>query len=363
MAPTVVRAGAGKIHREAADSIRILFLGGTNFVGPAIVDVALERGHEVTLFNRGVTNPWLYTYLERLVGNRYPERGAGLDALRGDRRWDAVIDTWQGSPLAVERTAELLRDRVDAYVYISSIAVYQGVNYCKASFDESAPLPVAEMPDSFDVELPYPVRKQLGEAAVTEALPDRHGILRAYSIIGTDARGELAGVPYWPIRLYRGGDVLAPGDGEDATQWTDVRDLAEFTVHAIETDLCGTYNVSRGRTPFREFLEGLARLSPEPVRLHWVPAEFLLDQGLRSFTDVPLWVWRGEVEKGFFYASAERARNAGLHPRSVAQTFGPVLDAYLLHRGANRTAPLPDAVIARREEEILTAWRVHREGS
>lgn len=351
------RAGAGPIHRKASRPLRILFLGGTNFVGPAIIDVALERGHEVTLFNRGTTNSWLYTWLERLVGNRYPDRAPGLKALDGNRRWDVVIDTWQDSPVAVDLTAKLLRDRVDSYFYISSIAVYQGLNYRKSSFDESAPLPPAEMPDSIDAQLPYQRRKQLGENAVARAFPGRHGILRAYGIVGTDARGRFIDPPpYWPARLYRGGEILAPGDGLDHTQWTDVRDLAEFTLHAIETELHETYNVSVGATTFENFLRGLGELSPESAGLTWVPAEFLFERGIRSFVDVPLWVWREETEKGFFYASTKKARAAGLHPRSIAETFGPVIDTFLRdHPDFDFTAHGP--AIARQEKELLAAWR------
>ena len=359
--PGAARAGSGAIHRQSPNPLRILFLGGTDFVGPAIVDVAIERGHEVTLFNRGMTNPWLYTHLERLVGNRYPDRGPGLGPLAGDRRWDAVIDTWQDSPVAVELTAKLLRDRVDAYVYISSIAVYQAVNYRQKSFDETAEPPPAEMPESIEVELPYPVRKQLGEEAVAGAFPGRHMIPRAYGIVGTDARGHIQDPKgaYWPMRLRRGGDVLAPGDGEDRTQWTDVRDLAEFTVHAIEEEVYGgAYNVSRGAT-FREFLTGLASLSPDNVEaeLTWVPAEFLLAHDLRSWSDVPGWIWRHEREPGFYYASTEKARAAGLRHRSITDTMRPVVDAFLRHHeGFDFGDPETGFEIARREEEILALW-------
>ncbi|HUF17014.1 MAG TPA: NAD-dependent epimerase/dehydratase family protein [Thermoanaerobaculia bacterium] len=358
--PRGARAGAGTIHRKASRPLRILFLGGTDFVGPAVVELALERGHEVTLFNRGTTNPWLFTHLERLVGNRHPDREPGVKALQGERRWDAVIDTWQGSPLAVELTARLLQERVGSYTYISSIAVYRGRNYRKESFDETAPLPPAEMPDSFDVELPYPVRKQLGEAAVAQSFPGRRPILRAYGIVGTDARGKFVEdrPPYWPIRLRRGGDVLAPGDGEDFTQWTDLRDLAEFALHTIESSLGETYNVSQGAT-FKEYLKELATLSPgsRETRLHWVPAQFLFERGIRSFVDVPGWVWRGEVEKGFFYASTKKARAAGFHPRSAAETFRPVIDAFLRHYdGFDFTDSERGVAIARREQEILSAW-------
>lgn len=347
-------AGAGPIHAPHHRPLKILFLGGTDFVGPAIIDVAVARGHDVTLFNRGQTNPWLFTWLERLKGNRFPDRNEGLAALRGDRTWDIVIDTWQGNPLLVKKTAELLRDRVGAYFYISSIAVYQDLNYRKASFDETAELPPARMPDSPDAEQSYPVRKQLGEAAALDVFGDRAAIFRAYGIQGVDATGKLSGINYWPVRvIVEGGRVLAPGDGDDFTQWTDVRDLADFVVHALENRIRGIYNVSTGTT-FRNFLEGLARLAPHEVRFQWAPVEFLADRGVEEFTDIPGFVWRKSWGPGFFYASTERALEAGLRPRTIRQTFGPMIDAYRLHHADHDLRdPESGPEIGVRESELL----------
>ena len=364
--PGRARAGAGSIHRAAARPLRILVLGGTNFVGPAVVRLALERGHEVTLFNRHVTNPWLFTHLERLVGNRYPDRGEGIRPLAGDRRWDAVVDTWQESPLCVRETAELLRERTGYYAYVSSIAVYQSRNYRREVLTEDMALPEASMPETTAAELSYPARKQLGEQAVAEALPERHGIFRAYAIVGTDGRGRLdyGGARalkscYWPIRLREGGEVLAPGDGSDPTQWTDVRDLAELIVHCLETETFGTFNVS-AKASFRDFLHELAGLSGAEPSLTWVPAAFLFERGLAPFTDVPGWVSHTEVESGFYRASTERARRAGFRPRSVAQTYRPVVDTFLRdHPEYDFTEPGYGPAIARRERELLAAWREH----
>lgn len=365
--PRAASAAAGTIRSRASQPLKILFLGGTNFVGPAIVELALERGHEVTLFNRHVTHPWLYTHLERLRGNRYPDRDAGLDPLRGSREWDAVIDTWQDSPVAVELTAKLLQERVGFYAYISSIAVYQG-SYGLQSFDETAELPSATMPDTIDVELPYPKRKQLGERAVARAFPARHGIFRAYGIVGPDARGRLdiddvkrgLAAAYWPIRLRRGGHVLAPGDGADRTQWTGLRDLADFVVHAVENRLGGAYNVSQ-KARFREFLGSLAALSPSAPELVWVPAEFLFERGIRSFVDVPGWVSRTEEECCFYHASTEKARAAGFRPRQVRQVYRPIVDAFLRHHADfDFRHPEHGVELARREEELLAGWRRSR---
>lgn len=361
--PRGALAGAGSIHTRAARSLRLLVLGGTNFVGPEIVRLAIERGHEVTLFNRGITHPWLFTHLERLVGDRYPDRGAGLAPLGDRRRWDAVIDTWQDSPLCVRLSAERLRERTGYYAYVSSIAVYQGDNYRRPVLDEEMALPAATMPPSTAAELPYPERKQLGEEAVRGTFAGRHGVFRAYGMVGTDPRGRLdnpefglAHNCYWPVRLSRGGEILAPGDGRDPTQWTDLRDFAEFIVHCIEGRIGGTFNVS-ARATMRELLEELAGLSNAERTLTWVPAEFLFDSGLTSFVDVPSWVSLDEEESGFYKASTERALAAGFAPRSAADSFRPILDAFFQH---HREFDFADAeagvALARREKELLTAW-------
>lgn len=353
-------AGAGPIHRRHDRPLEILFLGGTGFVGPAVIDVAVSRGHQVTLFNRGETNPWLYTWLERLRGDRVAS-GGDLSALQGDRKWDVVIDTWQGSPLAVRDTAELLSDRVNAYFYISSIAVYQDPNYRKEKFDETAQLPPAEMPESLEVQLRYPVRKQLGEEIVRDLYGHEFGIFRAYGIQGTEATGRLSSINYWPVRIIaETGPVLSPGDGKDFTAWTDVRDLADFVVHCAENRIRGVYNVGTGMS-FEQYLVELARLAPHEVDLRWAPAEFLEEQEVEEFVDVPGWVWRGSSGPGFFRASFERALDAGLRPRTVRQTFGPMIDAYRLHHTDHDIRdPKLSAEIGAREGELLRkleSWR------
>lgn len=358
------RGGSGSIHTRGARPLRILVLGGTNYVGPRIVELALERGHEVTLFNRGITHPWLFTHLERLVGDRYPDRGNGLARLGERRRWDAVIDTWQQSPLCVQESALRLAERTDYYAYVSSVAVYQGDNYRRPVLTEEMALPPATMPTSTAAEIHYPQRKQLGEQVVAESFPLRHGIFRAYGMVGTDPRGRLdnpefgmAHGCYWPIRLRRGGEVLAPGDGNDPTQWTDIRDLAEFIVHSLENHVTGTFNVSSCAT-MREYLDQLGGLSRADRVLNWVPVEFLFEAGLESFVDVPSWVSLREIESGFYRASTEKAVAAGLKPRSVAESFRPILDAFLQHhRDFDFQDPDHGVALARREAELLSAWR------
>jgi 2'-hydroxyisoflavone reductase len=340
----------------------LLVLGGTSFVGPHLVSEALARGHRVTLFNRGITHPELFPTLERLRGDRLADDG--LAALAGGRRWDAVIDTWQGSPVAVAESAALMAGRVAHYAYVSTIAVYGGANYRQPGYSERSPIPdPGPLPRDRSASLDYPRRKRLGELAVQQAFPTASSLHRAHGIVGTDAAGRLdhpeigiAGKAWWPVRLAVGGEVLAPGEPTDTTQYTDVVDLARFVVGCVEERQSGAFNVCETAT-LRDFFAALIAEARADVQLTWVPAAFLFERGLESFTDVPFWVSHGELEGAFYQASTERARVAGWRPRPIADTFGDVRRAFFLHhRGFDFGDPEHGIELARREGEVLRAW-------
>ncbi len=312
---------------------KILFLGGTEYLGPATVSSALRAGHEVTLFNRGRTNPHLFPDLEKLRGDRYPDRGEGLAALGGTRQWDAVIDTWQGPPVLVDQTAELLTGRVGSYTYVSSVAVYGGENYRKAGIDEEARLPTLRpMPRDPAADLDYPRCKQYGETVVRLRYPDAHHVHRAHAIIGTLPNGDVSDLSqaYWPARVDRGGEILAPGAPTDTTQWIDVEDLATWIIDCIDSRRRGTYNVLRTQT-MNEFLLGMKAITGTASTFTWVPARELFDQGVGSWGDVPLWISHQEPESGFCQISDRKTRDAGLRVRPMADTFGRVLRAFRAH--------------------------------
>jgi 2'-hydroxyisoflavone reductase len=344
-------------------TLDVLVLGGTNFVGPHLVASALARGHRVALFNRGVTNPDLFPGLERLRGDRLAD--GGLAALGGERRWDAVVDTWQGTPLAVAESAALLAGRVGHYAYVSSIAVYGSRNYRVPGFHEGAPLLDLRdgPPTEKTVDVPYPARKVYSERALVSALPQAHSLHRAHGIVGLDHAGRLdnpeiglAAKAWWPVRVAAGGEVLAPGARTDTTQYTDVTDLAAFVVHCIEEQRTGPFNVCETVT-MADFLAAIRQEARSDARFTWVPADFLVAQGLESFVDVPLWVSHQEVEGAFYQASTERARAAGLRLRPVAQTFGEVRRSFFLHHaGFEFGDPGRGIALARVEREVLAAW-------
>ena len=244
--------------------MRLLVLGGTKFLGRHAVAHALAQGHEVTTFTRGRTNPDLFPEAEHLTGDRDGE----LDALRG-RSWDGVIDTSGFLPRVVRLSAELLRDAVERYVFISSISVYGEPE------DE---------PDSEDIQQHYGALKRACERVVEEVYGDRSTRIRAGLIVGPyDPTDRFT---YWPRRLAAGGDVLAPGDPEQPVQLVDARDLAAWLVQLALHGPGGTFDATSPATTFGDVLERLRG----DANLVWVDAQEVLDAGVEPWMELPLWL-------------------------------------------------------------------------
>ncbi|HYG69011.1 MAG TPA: NAD-dependent epimerase/dehydratase family protein, partial [Anaeromyxobacteraceae bacterium] len=237
---------------RAAKGKRILILGGTGFLGPALVELARPRGHVLTLFNRGKTRPQLFPDVEKLQG----DRDGKLDALAG-REWDAVIDNSGYVPRHVKLSAELLAPRVKRYLFVSSISVYR--DDVPPGSDEDAPLQTIADPANEDVRANYGALKALCEQAAEAAMPGRTAVVRPGLIVGPGDPTDR--FTYWPVRLDRGGEVVAPGDGADPTQVIDVRDFAAFMLGLVEGEDTGTYNAV-GPTPprpMKDFVESIRK--------------------------------------------------------------------------------------------------------
>ncbi len=318
--------------------MKILLLGGPKFVGRAVIDAALGRGHEVTLFNRGTTGAELYPELERIVG----DRDGGLDGLRG-RDWDAVVDTSGSLPRVVAESARLLADAVAHYVFVSSVSVY-------ASFaepvDEDAPVASLSEPGSEDVGKDYGALKALCELAVEDAFPERATRVRAGLLVGPhDPTGRFT---YWPHRLARGGDVLVPGPAWRPVQLIDVRDLAAWIVTAAATRLAGTFNAT-GPTTMGAVFDAARRAAGTSARAVEVDDAFLADHGVGEWMELPLWIdTRNEDWRRFMEVDTSRATDAGLTLRALDDTVAATLvDA----------VPVDGVGLApERERELLAAW-------
>ena len=224
---------------KPARPLQILVLGGTGFLGPHFVEAARAKGHQLTLFNRGKSNPTRFSGeefkdIEQLQGDRKSD----LSALEGGRRWDAVLDTSAYFPADVTRSAQLLAKRVEQYVIISSISVY--ADNSTPGADETAAL--ATIPDPGAAKEitgeNYGALKALSEQAAQKELPGRTTVIRPGLIVGPGDHTDR--FTYWPARAARGGEILAPGTPADPTQFIDVRDLAAFLLHAIENRTVGT---------------------------------------------------------------------------------------------------------------------------
>ena len=328
--------------------MRILIIGGTRFLGRHLVDSALARGHNLTLFNRGKTNPHLFPQLETIIGDREKD----LDKLQG-RIWDAVIDVAGYVPRIVRLSAEVLRDTVSCYVFISSISVYD--NFRKVGIDESDL--VGKIEDETVEEITgetYGPLKALCEKAVQDLYDERALIIRPGLIVGPyDPTDRFT---YWPVRVARGGDVLAPEKPEAPIQVVDVRDLSDFIIKLIQENASGIYNATGPDYDLTigRLLEVSKGVSGSEANVHWASVEFLNQNKVEAWSDMPTWVPDDEEGAGFSRVNVSKAIEAGLRFRPLEETVRDTLEWA-------QTRP-PDhqwraGLTPEREAQVLAAWK------
>jgi 2'-hydroxyisoflavone reductase len=332
--------------------LNILFMGGTGFIGPHMVRAVAALGHKVTLFNRGKSNPGLFKDLELIKGDRLTE---DIQQLAG-RRWDLIIDSSCYVPRAVDMLmGAVALGAVQQYIFISTISVYK--DFSQPGVTEESPLQVLEDPESEDVNQHYGALKVLCEQRAQAALPGRVTTVRCGVIIGPGDRTDR--FTYWPERVYRGGEVLAPGDGNDPVQTLDARDLADWIAHCIQQRVFGVFNATNhaGAVRFRDLLEQSRRNLNPSAAISWVPHEFLLNKGLQQMSDLPLWASPDGPYAGVWQVNSEKAALAGLKHRSLRQS---ILDTHQWFQSqpTERREKLRTGLSAEREAEVLAAWRV-----
>jgi len=337
---------------EAASPPRrkVLILGGTNFIGPHIVEALLARGHTVTLFNRGKTHAELFPQLEKLRG----DRDGHLEALAG-RKWDTVIDPSGFVPRLVRASAELLAPNVGHYVFISSISVYPDDARVPGMNEDH---PVAQLPageeKSENVPKYYGALKAACEKTVAEVVPGRATSVRPGLIVGPGDPTDR--FTYWPVRVARGGDVLAPGSGDDPAQFIDARDLALFLVQVVEQKITGLYNATgpAQRLAIRDVLASCKRVSNSDARLVWVDAKFLDEEKVSPWSDLPVWTGSG-ADSAFAQIDCRRGIAKGLRFRNLDDTVRDTL-AWWRAQPESRQAKLRAGLSAERETALLEAW-------
>jgi 2'-hydroxyisoflavone reductase len=331
--------------------MRLLIIGGTRFLGRHLVEAALARGHQVTIFNRGKTNPHLFPQIEKLRG----DRDGRLFALEG-RTWDAIIDTCGYIPRVVNQTVELFAKKVDNYTFISSISVYAYPS--QRGMDETAQLGRLkdESVEAITDETYGPL-KALCERVVEGTFREKALIIRPGLIVGPhDPTNRFT---YWPVRMARGGEVLAPGDRDRQVQFIDGRDLADWILKLIQNGSFGYFNATGPSFPLTmaAFLQACQQAVESESWLTWVSERFLLEQGVKPFTELPLWL--PEKENGLMTVDLWKALALGLEFRSIRET---ILDTLAWHRSRNGNRLLGAGLNPEKEAQILKTWRMKTKG-
>jgi 2'-hydroxyisoflavone reductase len=320
--------------------VRLLVLGGTKFLGRHAVDAALAAGHEVTTFTRGQTNPELFPDVEHLHG----DRDGDLGALAG-RTWDGVVDTSGYVPRVVRQSAELLRDAVGRYVFVSSISAYGDFS---EPITEQTPVAELDDPDTEEIAESYGALKAACERVVEGVYGDRSARVRAGLIVGPfDPTDRFT---YWPRRIAAGGTVLAPGEPSAPVQFVDARDLAAWLVQLALAGPGGVFNATGPAEPltFAELLERMRAATGTDAEIAWTDDRLVLDAGVQPWTELPLWLPDDDYA-GMARADISRAVDAGLAFRPLEET---VLDTLAWDRSQPGDRP---TLTPEREREILAA--------
>ena len=330
----------------AAKTLRVLILGGTGFIGPHFVEVLRRRGHTLTLFNRGKRNASLFPQTETLIG----DRNGGLDALRG-RDWDVVIDNSGYVPRHVRLSAELLKDRVQRYIFVSSISAYASL--AKAGISENDP--TAILPDPTVEQVTgetYGGLKALCEQAVEQTFGERATILRPTYIVGPGDPTDR--FTYWPVRTARGGEMIAPGNPADPIQFIDVRDLAEFTRACVEQELGGRFNVCNEprSVSIGKLLEVSKQIAKSDTKFRWADETFIVSNKLLETGEIPIWVPTEGEYAGAALVSPARAVQKGIRFRELTTTVADTL-AWHRTRPLEQQTKLKAGLTPEREAELL----------
>ena len=326
--------------------LRVLIFGGTGFIGPHFVRVLREGGHKLTLFNRGKRNPGMFPDVETLIG----DRNGQVDAIKG-RDWDVVIDDSGYLPAQVKLTTGLLKDRVQHYIFVSSISAY--ADYSVPGIDEDHPVAVLKDPAATTItDENYGALKAACEKIVEETFGKRQTVIRPTYIVGPGDTSDR--FTYWPVRTARGGQMLAPGAPSDPIQFIDVRDLADFMRLCVERPISGRYNACNppGAVTMGELLATARQLSGADTGIVWANAAFLEKHKLVESGEIPIWSPMTGEYAGAQLVSSARAVAQGLRFRALETTVRDTL-AWHDQRPAAQKEKLRAGLTAEREAELL----------
>jgi 2'-hydroxyisoflavone reductase len=356
-------SGGSPLYQRAEKPLSILILGGTGFTGPEQVNYALARGHKVTLLNRNQTRPDFFKgKVEQLIG----DLNSDVSALEG-KKFDVVIDNPTTSPRWVRNVGEYMKGNTGHYIFISTLSAYASdKNAWADESDPTAPLPAGldayapAKPDAMGRVAPYGPLKAESEREVMRLYPDRYTIIRPGLIVGPLDRTDR--FTYWPYRIDKGGEVLAPGNGNDPVQIIDVRDLAEWMIRVAENHTLGVYNATGPSKPMTmaEMLYGIRAVTTAGAQFTWVPWSFLSEQKVRGWSNMPVVVEDRANNPAFSRRNISKAIAAGLTFRPLAETAKDTLD-WIKTRPAAEQEALAQGKLAgmspERETEVLRLWK------
>jgi 2'-hydroxyisoflavone reductase len=341
--PALVSASPKKLH--------ILVLGGTGFLGPHTVNAALSYGHTVTLFNRGKTNPEMFPSLEKIKGDRNTDDIKKLDG----RKFDAVIDTSAYFPRSVELAMTVLKNNIKQYCLITSISVY--ADWSIPHMDEAAKVGTLDDPKTEKVTgSTYGPLKALCEQAAEKHMPGRATIIRPGLKVGP--RDKTDRFTYWPVRIKKGGDILAPGNGNDFIQYIDVRDLAEWMVHCLNHEIFGTYNAQTNGSDItiKQLLNSCVKNLNPKANLVWVDSDFLTKHDVAPWSEMPVWLPPKGEYAGSGTMSSKKAYANGLKQRHMDKV---IVDCYQWFSSlpTERQTKLRAGISPEKEQKVLLAWQ------
>lgn len=348
---------------RAGTPLDILILGGTGFTGPEQVEYATARGHHVTLLNRNKTRPDFFKgRVQQLVGDLNDD----VSALEG-RTFDVVIDNPTTLPAWVRNAARYLAGNTKHYIFISTISVYPD-NSVPGQDETAATTTMPADLDPYTLDRAnagkyYGALKSFSEREVASHYPGMHTIIRPGLIVGPLDRTDR--FTYWPYRIDKGGEVLAPGTPNDPVQFIDSRDLAEWTIRMAENRVFGTYQATgpAASLTIAEMLYGIKAITTAGAQFTWMPADFLEQQKIRGWRDMTVWLPPTGDTAGFSRRNVAKAVAAGLTFRPLAVTAKDTLEWNRTRAEAERTALAEGSVggiSAAREAGVLAAWKAKR---
>ncbi|RKN02220.1 NAD-dependent epimerase/dehydratase family protein [Aquimarina sp. AD10] len=342
---------------------KVLILGGRGFLGPSIVEAFLTSGYQVTLLNRGKTNPHLFKNLPIIICDREKENKKGLKEIPQkykDTYWDVVIDTWQKSPKSVADFLDEFKGRFGHYHYISSISVYD--KWDKKFIVETEPLnPLPKSPRTISEDFRYAIRKTFAEEAIRERINNftiyrSHG-MRDFRVGGL---GNPDAEPFWPVRFYRGGTIALPYEENHHMQVTDIKSLVNFILQCSIAKTYGSYNVAYHPTPFKDYVSSLIHATKVPEKMHWIDGDFFIKNELIPYKIVPFW---RQKPKGFYHFNVQKAINAGLVNRPMVNMITDQINGYK-SRYPNDDVQFGEIIngkqvkyySAKKEKEVIQKW-------